>query len=62
MNFIYRKFDLAQADMIMNYCDSNGIEYDIWNAAEILMGSQTVDIGLLEWTDEITKFVGIQNG
>lgn len=62
MNFIYRKFDLAQADRIMNYCDSNGIEYDIWNAEDVLLGSSFVEIGLLEWTDKIKELVGVQNG
>lgn len=49
MGFTYRKVSIEEADKMMDYADENHIEYDIWNSADMLMGSQIVEIGFRNW-------------
>ena len=44
---LYRSLLAEQASHIMNFCEINSIEYDVWNAGAVWCGdAETVELGL----------------
>ena len=47
--FIYRKISVELANQIMDWTDKEGVDWDIWNPEEIMLGGDTVELGLVDW-------------
>lgn len=50
----YRELTPEQASAVMDYCEANGMDYDIWNAADVWFGADSkVELGT-DW-DRVPK-------
>ncbi len=48
----YRKLPTRKSLQLIDWAEVNNVNYDIWNAEESFMGSETTEIGLERWPDE----------
>jgi hypothetical protein len=45
----YRKIPTEQAQELIDWAEANNVEWDVWNAEESIMGSETTELGLERW-------------
>ena len=57
---IFRELSKEIASTVMDYCEANGIDYDIWNAADVWFGgAEIVEFGC-DW--DMIPAVLLNNG
>lgn len=49
---VYRELPTDKALELMDWAIEHDVDWDIWNAAESIMGSPITEIGLERWPDE----------
>ena len=49
---IYKILPTPIALNLMDWATENGVDYDIWNAAESIQGSPLTEIGLERWPNQ----------
>jgi hypothetical protein len=56
MNYIqlYRQLSARQASKVIDWCETNNQEYDIWNGPETMIAGVLWEIGVKDW-DAIEK-------
>jgi len=53
--FTYRKLSTAKVLELIDWAEANNVDYDVWNAEESIMGSETTELGLERWPESGTN-------
>ena len=49
---IYRDLDPAHGHRLITWAEEHDVDWDVWNAAESIMGhATTMELGLAQWPD-----------
>ena len=50
-NMTYKKISAEESTRLIDWAEENNVDWDIWNAEDVFMGGESVELGLDRWPD-----------